>query len=144
MMFILVAQVLALYVMGCCITGLVGCSTQFWKDMAYSTADCTATSALGCAMQVTGGCQLPSVGAGEPAWDDYGMCLSTKAQSCAVSGIARCTVSAVMKASAYPIVAGGAPCDQEEVDLCVLGSMCASEKDCVESVATCYDEVCTK
>ena len=115
---IVVAQVLALYVFGCCLGGIVGCNAQFWKDAAITTADCTAISALGCAMQMTAGC--------------------------AVTGISRCVIGALMKATGGPVVAGGTPCDQEAVDLCVMGSMCGSEMACVESVAACYNEVCTQ
>ena len=143
-MMIMAAQVIALYVLGCCVVSATGCNSQLWKGAAISTADCTAISALGCAMQMTAGCELPSAADDGPAWESYGMCLSQKTQDCAVTGISRCVIGALMKATGGPVVAGGAPCDQEAVDLCVMGSMCGSEMACAESVAACYNEVCTQ
>ncbi len=139
-LLIVTAQVIALYVMGCCIGGIVGCNSAFVRGLV-SVADCSATSSLGCTMQYSAACDLPGQGVG---WDDYGMCLSNAAQSCATESIARCAISGMMRATGGPIIAGGTPCDQEEVDLCVMGSMCEGELGCAEAVARCYTEVCSR
>ena len=138
------AQAIALYVAGCCIVGLSGgCSAELWKSTAISVADCAATSALGCSMQMAGGCELPSV-ATDIGWGDYSQCLSFKAQSCATSSIARCTISGLLRVAEHPIVAGGSPCDQDAVELCVASATCDSERSCVENVAACYEGVCRR
>jgi len=137
---IVTAQVLALYVMGCCIGGMLGCNSQFIRGLV-SVADCTAASSLGCTMQYSGACDLPDEG---ETWREFGMCLSPAAQGCATQSIARCAVFGMMRAVGGPVSGGGTPCDQEEVDWCVMGSLCEGERGCADAVATCYSEVCTR
>ena len=137
---ILSAQVIALYVVGCCIGGIVGCNSQFLRQ-AISVGECAATASLGCTMQYSAACELPGEGV---LWEDYGLCLANAAQSCATDSVARCAITGMMRATGGPVIAGGTPCDQEEVDLCVAGSLCEGERGCAEAVAMCYTEVCSR
>jgi len=155
MMMIATAQVLALYVMGCCIGGIIGCNAQVWEN----AGTCATNTALGCSSQAVAGCIAPAMEGGGNGWEKYAVCLWEQSKSCQTNGLARCAMAAVVEESGFPGV--GSPtsssslvlmearsavpfrCDETTVKMCVTDvSRVENRQEALQVVAYCYAQHC--
>ena len=154
-MMILAAQAIALYVVGCCIGGIVGCNAQVWED----AGTCVGTTSMACASQAVGGCIAPATEGPGSGWKKYAVCLWEQAKSCQKDGLARCALAAAVESSGFPGVgssglsglvmmearSGGVPfqCDDTTVKMCVTDSIEVETKtEALRLVSYCYRQHC--
>ena len=126
----------SLFVSGCSVF-----TSDAFKDGVVDASDCALHTSLGCAAQSLAACGAPSVGDGGE-WKPFGACLAEASAACAKKGLARCAVTAMLGAVGGPIVAGGAPCNMDDVNDCVQSAEYDSKASAAEAVAWCQRRVC--
>tara|TARA_Y100000310_G_scaffold264690_1_gene275417 strand:+ start:361 stop:834 length:474 start_codon:yes stop_codon:yes gene_type:complete len=154
-MIILAAQALALYVMGCCFGGMMGCTPAIWQDLG----DCSVATSVGCASQAVGGCIAPAVNKPGNGWKNYAICLWDQAKVCERDGLAKCALAAAVESTGFPGIGSsgvsslvmmearstGVPfkCEDEQVRACVTDAHIETKSEAINSVAHCYRTLCT-
>ncbi len=124
---------------------LSGCvTTDSMKQGAMDATTCTFHTSVSCAIQSLAGCMAPAMDAPSKKWKAYGKCLVDRSKDCSVKGMARCAMVGMMEAFGGPVIAGGAPCDLRQVDLCMSDAEMETKHDAVSAVAHCYRQVCSK
>jgi hypothetical protein len=120
------------------------------QDGAGSLGSCSIHTSLGCASQALGGCAIPLDTWNSGDWKDYARCLGEKSRDCAVTGLARCSITAMTRAMGGrgPIISGGVGCSSEpmqaKIHACVSDTTIETEEEAIEAVAACQRRVCLK
>lgn len=158
---ILSAQAIALYVAGCCLGTIIGCTPALWEKGLHDASMCAATTSVACATQAIGGCIAPATQGAGNAWKNYAVCLWDRAKVCERDGLARCALAAAVEATGFPGLgqpsgvsglalmesrSGGVPfqCEPESVKACVTDARIETKSEAIRTVAYCYRRHCTE